>query len=374
MIGLRSTAVAAALLAAGCAGLPVTQSSLLTPTTADASASTTTATLSLPEISTRAVTIICTGDIMPAHRLTPLLRQNGPVFPWKNIRPVISDADIIFFNLEVPIGVTSTPFPKKYNFLMAPRDTKTLFESGARPVAGLANNHILDQGEEAFDETLLALDHQSIHRCGGGRSASDARRPAFVSVDGTTVAFLAYSHTQPEEFYAGKSSPGTAFASEASVREDVAAARARADHVVVSFHWGTEYDPTVKPHQRELARAAVQAGADVVVGHHAHTPQGSELIDGKPVVYGLGNFIFGTANEKAKGAVLRVTFVGNSVHLELTPIDVNNMTTGFQSRPFAGYALEAALDDLGGLKPSLPWKKENGRLVWTSAELTPTAR
>jgi poly-gamma-glutamate capsule biosynthesis protein CapA/YwtB (metallophosphatase superfamily) len=93
--------------------------------------------------------------------------------------------------------------------------------------------------------------------------------------------------------------------------------------------------------------------------------QGSELIDGKPVVYGLGNFIFGTANEKATGALLRAGLSGGKIRLELTPLDVNNFTTSFQTRPFPeGPALDKALEKLQSLRPSLPWRREGDRLVW----------
>jgi poly-gamma-glutamate synthesis protein (capsule biosynthesis protein) len=302
---------------------------------------------------------------MPGHRLAPFIEREGPSYPWARLGSLLSGADVLFFNLEVPIGATTDPFPKKYNFLLSPSDAETLRSAGVRPVAALANNHILDNGPAALAETFRTLDRMGVPRCGAGRDLAEARTPAVIVVGSTTIAFLAYSHTLPDEFYAGPGRPGTAFADPAAVRQYVAAARARARTVVVAFHWGTEYDPTVFEHQKELARAAVEAGADLVVGHHAHTVQGSELVDGKPVVYGLGNFIFGTANEKAKGALLVVRLSKGKIRLELIPLDVNNFRTSFQTGPFTkGPGLDKALDGLQSLRPSLPWRREGDRLVW----------
>lgn len=316
------------------------------------------------DVNASSFTLLCAGDVMLAHRFAPVIQERGAAYPFAGLAPVLSGADVLFFNLEVPVGTTSEKFPKKYNFLMKPAHLEALTRLKPRLVAGLANNHILDQGPAALGETFLSLDHQGVARCGAGRNLTEARTPAWIDVKGTTVAFLAYSHTQPEEFYAGARRPGTAFADERFVRADVAAAKAAGARVVVAFHWGQEYSPEVFPHQRELAHAAVDAGADLVVGHHAHTVQGSEIYGGTPIVYGLGNFAFGTANDRAKGAALRVLFQGGVVGLELIPLNVDNFKTDFQTRPLEGEALEEALEDVSGFSPSIPWRMEADRLVW----------
>lgn len=356
------TIAALAVLATGCLG-PARRRPLPPAAGQPAAVAVSTAGVSA-EVLASSFTLLCTGDVMLAHRFVPFLKEHGPDYPFARLAPVLEGADVMFLNLEVPVGVTSEKFVKKYNFLMAPRDIQALVRLKPRLVAGLANNHILDQGPVALAETFLALDHQGIARCGAGRNLAEARTPAWLRVNNSSAAFLAYSHTQPEEFYAGLRRPGTAFADEAAVRRDVAAAKAQGARVIVAFHWGKEYSPEVFPHQVRLARAAVESGADLVVGHHAHTVQGSEIYQGKPIVYGLGNFIFGTANDKAKGAVLRVFFQGAAASLELVPLEVNNFKTKFQTQPFAGRALRDALEEVAGLSPSIPWRAEEDRLVW----------
>jgi poly-gamma-glutamate synthesis protein (capsule biosynthesis protein) len=231
-------------------------------------------------------------------------------------------------------------------------------------VAGLANNHTLDHGAPALEETLVILDKLGVHRCGAGRTLAEARRPAFAIVNGSTVAFLAYSYAEPHEFYAKADKPGTSPVNFDAVRQDVARAKRAAKWVVVSVHWGMEYDTTVFGYQPELARIAIDAGADLVVGHHAHTIQGSDVYKGKPIVYGLGNFAFGTANAKAKGAVLKAIFTDGGTRLELLPVDQNNFRTDFQPRLFRGAALAEALTDVQRLTPSLPWRRQGDRLVY----------
>jgi poly-gamma-glutamate synthesis protein (capsule biosynthesis protein) len=310
--------------------------------------------------------VVCAGDTNPGLNMAPLLKEQGPAYPYVSVAPFLAGADVMFLNLETPVGTKKKPFPKKYNFLAPPETAAMLTASGVpRVVAGLANNHTLDHGAPALEQTLKILDRLHVKRCGAGRDLAEARKPVFLTVNGSTVAFLAYSWAEPHEFYAGPKKPGTSPVIFTNVREDVAAAKAKARWVIVAVHWGMEYDATVFDYQPTLARIAVDAGADLVVGHHAHTIQGSDVYKGKPIVYGLGNFAFGTANAKAKGAVLKASFLSDGgTRLEIVPVDQNNFRTDYQPRLFQGAELDQALEDVRRLAPSLPWRREGDRLVW----------
>ena len=107
------------------------------------------------EIANSTFTLLCTGDVMPAHRLAAVMKEEGVDYPFARLGPVLEGMDVMFFNLEVPVGTTSVPFPKKYNFLMRPAHIQGLTHLRPRLVAGLANNHILDQGPAALAETGL---------------------------------------------------------------------------------------------------------------------------------------------------------------------------------------------------------------------------
>ncbi|TXH22995.1 MAG: CapA family protein, partial [Elusimicrobia bacterium] len=281
------------------------------------------------------ITVAAVGDIMLAHRAPPLLEAHGTGYPFEATREALSAADIAFGNLETPVSHRrGKPHPKKeYRFVTKPAHIAGLADAGF-DLLSVANNHTGDFGPDVFLDTLGHVEKLKIKTVGGGRNTAAARAPALFVVRGTTVAFLAYSHTHPMEFHAGPKKPGTAFPTEAVVAADVAAARETAGRVIVSIHWGKEYQSTPTESQRALARAAATAGADAVIGHHPHTYQGVEAIGTVPVVYSLGNFAFGTRNPKAQHALfLQLAFPPEGPpDVKLRPLLVDAARVHFQPR------------------------------------------
>ena len=302
------------------------------------------------------VTVAAVGDIMLAHRAPPFLEAHGTGYPFAATRDALAAADIAFGNLETPVSDRrGKPHPKKeYRFVTRPAHIAGLAEAGF-DLLSVANNHTGDFGPEVFLDTLGHVEKLKIKTVGGGRNAAAARAPALFVVRGTTVAFLAYSHTHPMEFHAGPKKPGTAFPTEAVVATDVAAARKIADRVVVSIHWGKEYQSTPTDSQRALARAAVAAGADAVIGHHPHTYQGLEVIDNVPVLYSLGNFAFGTRNPKARHALfLLLSFPSKGPpEVELRPLLVDAARVHFQPRFLEDGEGRRVLDEVVALSAAL---------------------
>ncbi|MBI4397050.1 MAG: CapA family protein, partial [Elusimicrobia bacterium] len=199
---------------------------------------------------------------MLAHGLKSTFAEKGLDYPFVHVRPLLSKADVVFGNLENPISTRAVArYPgKEYHFLMDPPHTAALKRAGFR-VMSLANNHILDFGTEALMDTIGHLEKEGIVPCGAGGTLAEARRPAVVAIKGRTIAFLAYARTFPLSFSATPETPGTAFADEAFIIEDVARAKREHTWVIVSFHWGEEYHRSPSPAHRRLARAAVDAGA-----------------------------------------------------------------------------------------------------------------
>jgi len=182
------------------------------------------------------------------------------------------------------------------------------------------------------------LEKAGIHGVGAGRNMAEARTPVYMVKGGVTVAFLAYSLTFPEEFWAGPDKPGTAFGQEQDVRADVAAARQKADIVVVSFHWGQEGKTELRDYQVQLAHAAIDAGANAVLGHHPHILQAVERYQDGVILYSLGNFAFGSySNTATRSAMALLTFRNRQwSELRLLPINVRNAEVVFQPRPLSG--------------------------------------
>lgn len=271
----------------------------------------------------------------------PELARFGYQAPFAPFVTDFAAADVVYVNLEGPVGTRGAPVAgKTYTFLMPPAVIPTLAAAGI-DVLHLANNHILDYGIEALEDTLTLAATAGLATCGAGSTLAAARAPAIVTAaSGVRFAFVCYSNTFPEEFYATPNRPGTAFGHAAWVRADVTAAKARADVVVAAFHWGAELMTTPKDYQRDLAAAARAAGATVVLGHHPHVLQPLELHDHGVVAYSLGNFVFGSYSSKVRtSALVRIRGRGAAVtEVSVLPLNVFNPQVVFRPRVLAADA------------------------------------
>ncbi|BDV41117.1 capsular polysaccharide biosynthesis protein [Geotalea uraniireducens] len=280
------------------------------------------------------ITINFVGDIMLAGSATSLFDRQGYDYPFSATAPLLQTGDLCVGNLEAPITRTGTEFTeKRYHFRTNPAATIALRHAGFS-VLTLANNHMMDFGAQGLRETLANLNHQGIQFTGAGESLNEARRAALVRVKGKTIAFLAYSLTQPVEFFATGNSAGTAPGYALFYQEDVRKARAVADYVIVSFHWGEERRSLPKPYQTAAAHRAIDAGADAVIGHHPHVLQGIEIYRGKPILYSLGNFAFGSRSTAAAHSIIgRIHLADAGSYLEILPLNVLYSDVRYQPQP-----------------------------------------
>jgi poly-gamma-glutamate synthesis protein (capsule biosynthesis protein) len=162
-----------------------------------------------------------------------------------------------------------------------------------------------------------------MYPVGVGATLTEARQPSWVTVRGRTFAFLGYSLAHSTAVFAGRDRPGVAPIVESWIRRDVVAARRRADVVVVSMHWGMEYVDHPPPSIRRMAHRIIDAGADVILGHHPHVPQGLEMYRGKLIAYSLGNLVFDQwSGWRDRSFVLACRFRGRTISgVEAWPID-----------------------------------------------------
>ncbi len=308
------------------------------------------------------VRIAAVGDIMLGGTAGPEMRKYGYDYPFERTRSLLKQAQIVFGNLEGPLtegGATETP--KKYVFRSPPDKVAPALARAGFNIVSLANNHSLDYGPQGLEDTRAALEKAGIHGVGAGRNLAEARTPVYMVKGGVTVAFLAYSLTFPEEFWAGPDKPGTAFGHEQDVRTDVAAARQTADIVVVSFHWGQEGKTELRDYQVQLAHAAIDAGASAVLGHHPHILQAVERYQDGVILYSLGNFAFGSFSNIATRSVMALlTFRDRQwSELRLLPINVRNAEVVFQPRPLAGRDAAEVVEQLQQLSQARQTALEN---------------
>jgi poly-gamma-glutamate synthesis protein (capsule biosynthesis protein) len=259
-----------------------------------------------------------TGDILPVRCTYERLAALGDYrLAFEELGPWLAEADLTVGSLDAAISDAGVPFGCVETFsLMGPAAAADGLAVAGFDVITVATNHVKDCGQsacgdQAFFDTLANLRSIGVAPVGGGADLAEARAPAVLEVQGVRFAFLGYDEIAPY-YHAGPGVAGTAPLIEAHLREDSAAAAALADVVVVLPQWGVEYtaDPTLQ--QQALARAAVEAGADLVIGNHPHWVQAAGLIDEAFVAYALGNFLFDQdwSIETQQGVVLEAAFHG----------------------------------------------------------------
>ena len=236
------------------------------------------------------VSVVVVGDIMlggPPERMM----QRG-LDPFKHFSQVFKQADIRLGNLECVVSNKGEAEPDKPNvFRVHPRAMR--FLSRHFDAVGLANNHSGDYGSVAFADMLKRLRKAGVGFYGGGDNLAQAHQPFIMEKKGVRIAVLGFNEFQPRSFEADHDKPGIAWSEDEQVLRDIAWARGpgRADVVIMVMHWGWE-DPLANHRQRQLARLMIDAGVDAVIGGHPHLVQDSEVYQGKPIFYSLGNFVF----------------------------------------------------------------------------------
>jgi poly-gamma-glutamate synthesis protein (capsule biosynthesis protein) len=272
------------------------------------------------------------------------------------MRALIDGADLAIANFENPAPNAFRYHTSGTIFSADPKLIKGLATAGIDWV-GLANNHIGDAGGPGILQTIKNLKTYGIASSGAGKDIAAARKPALLKTHGVTVAMLAYD-TIAGYYAAGKTKAGSAKLTAATVKADVAAARkAGADVVIVFPHWGTEYDPTPFAGQKALAEAGIDAGADLVIGNHAHWAGAVEVYKGKPIWYALGNFVFDQtwSEPTMEGITLELTFRGKQLaqarmrpHIILDKAQPNLLDPAGDGRVVTGQVFDAS-------KGLLPW-------------------
>ncbi len=255
--------------------------------------------------------VLAAGDLAPD--------RPDPDSLFDSVRPLLNSAALVFGQLETTFAATGQRLPQARHAVLAiPEGAQALARAGF-DVISCAGNHCLDWGSAALLESIGHLRGAGLDVVGAGANIAQARAPVQRTLaDGTRIAFLAYSSILPMSYWAEANragcapmrahtlyeqiehdQPGTparihtyAHAEDlAALRADIRGAKQNADVVFVSLHWGIHFvRATIADYQREVARAAIEAGADAILGHHAHILKGAEVIAGRPVLYSLCNF------------------------------------------------------------------------------------
>jgi poly-gamma-glutamate capsule biosynthesis protein CapA/YwtB (metallophosphatase superfamily)/outer membrane protein assembly factor BamB len=260
----------------------------------------------LPDDAQGGATLVFLGDAALGRSVEAQLARYGTAYPWDGLGPLLREADLAVANLEGVLTTQGKPLDKTYLMRAHPRWGETLVEAGIDLVT-LANNHALDYGEAGLDKTLATLEELDIAMVGAGETREAAHRPARFALGGVEVAVLGYAAARWNGSPDVPATDRVAWAEEEVVRAGIRAVREGVDVVIVLLHAGAEYARDPSPDQVAVARAAIDAGADLVVGHHPHVTQTVERYGGGLIVYSLGDALFDIPRPAAmRGHLLRV--------------------------------------------------------------------
>jgi poly-gamma-glutamate capsule biosynthesis protein CapA/YwtB (metallophosphatase superfamily) len=263
-----------------------------------------------PHDETDGMVVYAVGDV------APLRDDPGSIFD--RVRDLLRGGDAAFCQLEITLSSRGSPLPQARLAMQADPATAAALREAGFTVVSFASNHCMDWGREGFADTIEALENEGLNVIGAGADLHEARMPAIVESHGTKIAFLSYNSILPQGYWAEPDRPGCAplrahtvyeqvehdqpgtpcrihtFPHRedlAGMIEDIRKAKDTADLVVVSLHWGIHFVPAlIADYQKDVARAAIDAGADLILGHHAHILKGAEIYKGKTIFYSLCNF------------------------------------------------------------------------------------
>jgi poly-gamma-glutamate capsule biosynthesis protein CapA/YwtB (metallophosphatase superfamily)/uncharacterized membrane protein (UPF0127 family) len=231
------------------------------------------------------IKLLFVGDIMMTRSVEEKIKDLNKkfIFPFLNILNYLKTFDYVIANLEGPISDKGTKIGNKYSFRMKPEVAEALSNTNIK-IVNLANNHIFDYGKIAFEDTLKNLEKNNINYFG------NSYEPLIIEKEGVKIGFLGFSdflkHLEVRENKIGIAVVNN------NLSELIKKTKEKVDILIVSFHWGEEYQELANERQRKLAKIAIDSGADLVIGHHPHVIQDIEKYKDKFIFYSLGNFIF----------------------------------------------------------------------------------
>lgn len=270
------------------------------------------------------MTVVGGGDVIGDRNIRNVL-ASAPASLLAGIAPTFEHSDFGFVNLETPL--TYGGQPQTWKDVVFKGDPRLADELAAVniTVATLANNHAGDQGDEGVLDTLKHTRAAGVTVVGAGRNLAAAQKAAILEKNGIRVAFLGFSDVLPNGYSATSSSPGISpgRSDVAAVTRAVRRAAARADYTCVAWHWNLEFTTAPSALETGEAKAAIDAGADVVFGHHPHVLQGVQAYHGGLIFYSLGDLVFdNVSGPMAQTVLARTRMSPDAISATLIPVQI----------------------------------------------------
>lgn len=282
-----------------------------------------------PATTSPAITMLMFGgDVMLSRTVNQKSSKYGNwAWPFEKIASTTAEADFFVINLESPFTIGGNHLVKtgSFSFNADPLSLAGLRLAGVDAVS-LANNHITNQGRRGIADTQKLLTENNISFAGAGLNEAEARAPIIKEIKGIKFGLLAYAY--PDDYSVAKTATaGLANMNIAKASQDIKNLRDQVDVVIVMMHAGIEYTNKPNAQQINFARGAIDAGADLVVGHHPHWVQLTEIYQNKPILYSLGNLVFDQmwSLETQEGALAQVEFTEKKISaIKIIPIVIRD--------------------------------------------------
>ncbi len=305
------------------------------------------------------VTIGFAGDILfdPGYAVGDAFKRAGNTAEGvvgQSLLDRMRSVDIMMVNNEFPYSNGGSPTEgKTYTFRAAPETVSILGTMGV-DIVGLANNHAYDYGQQAFLDTMTTLSDAGIVYSGAGNNIDEASHPVYyITSNGMKIAIISATQIErndnPDTKAATEDSPGVfRCMNDALLLEKIREAREKNAYVVVFIHWGTESTTEIDYLQRDQAKEIADAGANLIIGSHPHVLQKIDYVDGVPVVYSLGNFIFNSKSLDT-GMVITTLHKDGTVNLQFVPA----LQSGCTVTEAAGSEYSRILNEMAAMSPGV---------------------
>ncbi len=267
------------------------------------------------------VTLMLGGDVNLSNPVSNSIKGNYQ-FPFAKMDEYRT-ADLAIVNLENPLTRSTLKSTTQEQKLTVDPNYVKVLTSGGVDLVNLANDHTMGYEQKSLVETIETLEDAGIHALGAGKTKEEARRPKIIEVKGQKIAYLNYYDT---EIQPNGGSVRVNSRNNDQIASDIQNLRKQVDWIIVNYHWGVELSEYPGDWQMDIARMTIDQGADLVVGHHPKVLQGAEIYQGRPIIYSLGNFIFGDTSNKESNyetAVLKVSLKPGKMKIEFLPVVVS---------------------------------------------------
>lgn len=285
------------------------------------------------------------GDVLLDGFVGKQIAKYGVNFPFAKVAPELKKADLAFANLETPVSTRGKAANKTFAFRSKPETLQGLLYAGIDGVT-VANNHILDYGQDAMLDTLTHLRKAGIGVTGAGRNQSEAFQPYTKQIGDRKIAVIGVSRVlSGPSWYAGPNKPGAASAYSMEPMLSTIRKSAKAgNYTVVYIHWNQEFKDYPEKYARDMAKKMIDSGADLIIGAHSHCLMGVEFYKHKPIYYSLGNFVF---NRSSRGGdktlhsmMAEFTLTESGVTSRIRPVKIVGGQPNFMDEAYNRQAIQ----------------------------------